>query len=98
GRQELRKEADAIGVLLSGEEDHERRLDLYRRGIEVFEDLDSFNAAFELMLKALRDYPDQMSLWEHASQLSARAGRGAELADAYRDVLRGDVEPELRKA
>jgi tetratricopeptide (TPR) repeat protein len=98
GRQELRKEADAIGVLLSVEEEHERRLELYRRGIEVFEELDSFNAAFELMLKALRDYPDQMSLWEHASQLSARAGRGAELADAYRDVLRGDVGPELRKA
>ena len=98
GRQERRKEADALGVLLSVEEEPDKRLALYRRGIQVFEELDSFNAAFELMLKALRDFPDQMSLWEHASALSARAGRGAELAEGYRDVLRGELSPELRKA
>lgn len=98
GRQERRKEADALGVLLSVEEEPEKRLELYRRGIKVFEELDSFNAAFELMLKALRDFPDQMPLWEHASALSSRAGRGAELAEAYRDVLRGELTGELRKA
>lgn len=97
-RQERRKEADALGVLLSVEEDQEKRLELYRRGIKVFEELDSFNAAFELMLKALRDFPEQMTLWEHASVLSARAGRGAELAEAYRDVLRGELPQDLRKA
>jgi golgin subfamily B member 1 len=97
-RRERRKEADALGVLLSVEEDPETRLSLFRRGISVFEELDSFNAAFELMLKALRDFPEQMSLWDQASVLSGRAGRGAELADAYRDVLRGDLPTELRKA
>lgn len=97
-RQERRKEADALGVLLSVEEDPDARLALFRRGISVFEELDSFNAAFELMLKALRDFPEQMSLWDQASSLSGRAARGAELADAYRDVLRGDLPPELRKA
>lgn len=98
GRQERRKEADALGVLLSVEDEPEKRLELYKRGIRVFEELDSFNAAFELMLKALRDFPDQMVLWEHASSLSSRAGRGAELAEAYRDVLRGELSSELRKA
>lgn len=97
-RQERRKEADALGVLLSVEEDPETRLALYRRGISVFEELDSFNAAFELMLKALRDFPEQMSLWDQAGILSGRAGRGAELADAYRDVLRGELPDELRKS
>src|SRR5690606_24815442 len=37
-RQERRKEADALGVLLSVEEDPEARLELYLRGVVVFEE------------------------------------------------------------
>ncbi|MEN9578671.1 MAG: hypothetical protein RJA70_1680, partial [Pseudomonadota bacterium] len=96
--QQSRREADTLGVLLSVEQDSDKRLELYERAVLVHQQLESFSAAFELMVRACREFPERLSLWERASELSARAGRPTELAEAYRDVLRGKLSEQTERA
>ena len=94
---ERRHEAEALAVLLSTEKDPATRRALYERAVAVLEGLDSFNAAFELMVRACRDFPEELELWDRATELAARASRGSELAETYRDVLRGELDREVQK-
>ncbi len=94
---ERRREADALSVLLDIEKEPARRLELLNRAMTVYEHLDSFGKAFEMSLVACREFPDLIDNWDRASTLSAASGRPTELADVYRDVLRGDVAPEVRR-
>jgi tetratricopeptide (TPR) repeat protein len=43
------------------------------------------------MLKAAREFPSELSLWDRADSLAALAGRPTDLAEAYREVLRADL-------
>lgn len=94
---ERRREAEALAVLLAAEREPAMRRALYERAVSVLEGLDSFNAAFELMVRACRDFPDDLELWDRATALAARSSRGSELAETYRDVLRGQLERDVQK-
>lgn len=93
-----RREAETLAVLLSVETEPAKRLELYERAVGVHEQLDSFGAAFEQMVKACREFPERLPLWQRAAELSARAGRPTELAEAYRDVLRQKLPEHTERA
>ncbi len=94
---ERRREADALTVLLSIEKDSAQRLSLFERGMAVYEQLDSHGKAFELALAACREFPEELRLWDRGAELSAQSGRPTELADVYREVLRGELSPEVKR-
>jgi tetratricopeptide (TPR) repeat protein len=94
GAQESRREADALGVLLEIEKQPARRLELLKRAMSVYEQLGSHGKAFELSLRACREFPDQLELWDQGATLSNLSGRPTELAEVYREVLRGDQLPK----
>lgn len=87
---ENRREADALSVLLEIEKSPARRLELLRRTMGVFQQLGSHGRAFELSLRACREFPEQLELWDQSAELSGLSGRPTELADVYREVLRRD--------
>ncbi len=94
---ERRREADALSVLLSIEKDPAQRLSLFERGMAVYEQLDSHGRAFELAVAACREFPEELRLWERGAELSAQSGRPTELADVYREVLRGELSPDVKR-
>jgi tetratricopeptide (TPR) repeat protein len=80
-----RREAQAIRVRLEGEKAEETRLGLYLKLAEVEEQkLGAAGTAFEVILRALNEFPANLPLWGRAAELSARAGRPTDLAEAYR--------------
>jgi len=91
-----RSEARVLKILLESTKELAPRLELERRLSTVYQKkLGSFSDALDVMLRAVREAPDQLELWERAEMLAADAGRPTELGDAYREVLRGKLEPEL---
>lgn len=94
---ESRREAGALEVLLGIEKEPRARLDLFTRGIGVYEQLDSHGKAFELALRACREFPEKIVLWDQGAALSAASGRPTELADVYREVLRGELSSDVRR-
>jgi golgin subfamily B member 1 len=97
---EARHEAQALGVMLEQNQNRGERLALYDRLTDVHEEkLGAFGTALDVMLRAVREYPDELALWERADSLSVLAGRPTDLAETYREVLRtgvpADVEGEL---
>lgn len=93
---ENRREADALVALLGAEKDASRRLDLYRRIVDVHEQLGSFSSAFDAIVKACHEFPSELDLWDRANVLCAQAGRPSELAEVYRDVLQADLPKEMQ--
>lgn len=97
-----RREAQAIRVRLEGEEGDDVRLGLYFKLADVEETkLGAAGTAFEVTLRALNEFAANLDLWGRASELSARAGRPTDLAEAYRLHLvagRGEGSPVLPEA
>ncbi len=91
---ESRREAEALVALLATESDPVRRLEVYVRAVGVYEQLDSYGAAFDTMLRACREFPQRIELWERVGTLSEQAARPTELLDVYRDVLQQELPPE----
>ncbi|WP_044241675.1 tetratricopeptide repeat protein [Chondromyces apiculatus] len=80
-----RREAMALRVLLEGEPDAERRRELYLRLAIVEESkLRAAGTAFDVLLRALHEFSDDLVLWDRAAELAQRAGRPTDLAEAYR--------------
>jgi tetratricopeptide (TPR) repeat protein len=79
------REAQAIRVRLEGEKDAGTRLGLYLKLALVEEKkLGAAGTAFEVILRALNEFPADLELWGRAAELAARAGRPTDLAEAYR--------------
>ncbi|HEX2733423.1 MAG TPA: tetratricopeptide repeat protein [Polyangiaceae bacterium] len=98
GAAESRREADALSVLIDMEKQPARRLELLRRTMAVYQRLDSHGRAFELALRACREFPEELELWDTAGSLSGLSGRPTELADVYREVLRRtDLSKSIRR-
>jgi tetratricopeptide (TPR) repeat protein len=91
-----RNEAQALRILLESTKDVTQRLELELRLSTVHEKkLGSYGDALDVMLRAVREAPDRLELWERADLLAMEAGRPTDLGEAYRDVLRNKLEPEL---
>jgi tetratricopeptide (TPR) repeat protein len=93
---DYRRQAQVLGVLLETTADAARRLELYTALAELEENkLSATGRAFDVVLRALAEFPDQIPLWDRASTLASRAARPIDLADAYRTALRAN--PDLPK-
>ncbi|HEY8946640.1 MAG TPA: tetratricopeptide repeat protein, partial [Polyangiaceae bacterium] len=93
---DARKEVDALNVMLAETRDGSERKRLFERLAEVQETkLSSHGSALDAMLVAVREFPRELSLWDRADSLASAAGRPTDLAEAYREVLRGSLPVEL---
>jgi tetratricopeptide (TPR) repeat protein len=80
-----KREAAAIRVRLEGERDGALRLALHQKLADVEETkLGAAGTAFEVVLRALTEFPPNLDLWGRAADLAAKAGRPTDLAEAYR--------------
>ncbi len=96
-KDEGAREIDALIVLLDVEKDAAQRLKIFSRAISVSQELETHGRAFELALRACREFPEELEMWDRCGELSERSGRPTELADAYREVLRNGVSERIRR-
>jgi golgin subfamily B member 1 len=83
-----RKQAQALAVLLETTTDPALRLPLYVKLATLEETrLSSAGRAFDLILRAVAEFPDRIDLWDRTADLAVRAARPTDLAEAYRTVL-----------
>jgi tetratricopeptide (TPR) repeat protein len=97
---DARHEVEALQAMLSASKDSEERFSLLARLASIQEQkLDSVNAAFDTLLRAVREFPDRLQLWDQAEELAARAARAGELAEAFRETVArvqgGDLEVDI---
>ncbi|MBX3180989.1 MAG: tetratricopeptide repeat protein [Polyangiaceae bacterium] len=93
---ESRREAEALEILLGSTTERTARLELWSRLADVHEEkLSEFGAAFEVMTRAIGEFPAELDLWSRAESLSVLSGRPTELAEAFRLVMQGELEPEV---
>lgn len=93
---EARREASALSVLLEQIKDPAERLSLYGRLTDVSEHkLSAHGSALDVVLAAVREFPGELSLWERADALATSAGRPTDLAETFREVLRGKHDAGL---
>ncbi|HKQ68544.1 MAG TPA: hypothetical protein VJT73_04360, partial [Polyangiaceae bacterium] len=98
--KDARRQAQALGVLLETTTEPERRLELYTTLAEIEEQqLSAAGRAFDVVLRGITEFPEELPLWDRANVLAARAARPTDLADAYRSSLRSNlpavIETEL---
>jgi golgin subfamily B member 1 len=80
-----RRESSAIRVRLEAEADRGARRSLHLKLADVEEKkLGAAGTAFEVILRALNEFPGDLELWGRAAELAGRAGRPTDLAEAYR--------------
>ncbi len=83
-----RREAEALRVRLEAEPEVEERRTLYVRLASVEEEkLSATGRAFDVILRALQEFPADLALWGRAAELAQRSGRPTDLAAAYRAHL-----------
>ena len=95
-----RREAEALSAMLTAQTVPAERRALYLKLADVHErKLESFNTALDVMLRATREFPSDLELWQRAEGLAVLANRPTDLAEAYREALRAgvasDIEVEL---
>lgn len=96
GSNEARREAHALSVLLAETKDKAERLPLYLRLADAQQHkLSSYGSALDVVLEAVRQYPSELSLWDRADELAQLAGRPTDLAEAFREVMRGTLPEAL---
>lgn len=80
-----RREAQMLRVLIETTEEPDRRLELHVALADAEEKkLGSPSAAFDVVLRALNEFPDELALWDRAAELAVASGRPTDLAEAYR--------------
>ncbi|TKC99382.1 tetratricopeptide repeat protein [Polyangium fumosum] len=85
---DARREAHALRVLLETETDTSTRLALFLKLADVNEEkLRAVGTALDVVLGALNEFSSELTVWDRASELAARAGRPTDLAEAYRTHL-----------
>ncbi len=90
---DARREAQALEVMIADADDDAERLELYQRLATVLESkLGAHSSALDVVLQAVVRYPNEISLWDRAEALSSESGRPTELAERFREVLRGKLE------
>lgn len=94
---DARREAQALGVLLEATQDQSERVALYGVLADVHEKkLNAPGTALDDVLRALREAPAEMPLWDRAGALAIASGRPTDLADAFKEALSaGSFTPEI---
>ncbi|MEY2933939.1 MAG: hypothetical protein RL033_4688, partial [Pseudomonadota bacterium] len=93
---DARREAESLEAALLGVNDPQERREMLVRLATVHETkLESHGAAFDVMLKALREFKEDLQLWDRAERLATASGRVTELAHALRDTLRSELSEEI---
>ncbi len=83
-----RRQSVAIRALIESESDPARRRELHVTLAQVEEErLGAPGTAFDVVLRALNEFPADLDLWERASVLAESSGRPTDLAEAYRNHL-----------
>lgn len=90
---DARREAQALAVMLGQTRDPSERLDIYTRLADVNDQkLGAHGNALDVMLAAVREFPTELGAWDRAEALAGAAGRPTDLAEAFREVLRSDLD------
>lgn len=93
---EARREAEALEVMIGSASEPSEKLALYNRLADVHEEkLTAYGSAFDVVLRAVRDYPTELGLWDRADSLCALSGRPTELAECYREMLSREIPREI---
>jgi tetratricopeptide (TPR) repeat protein len=96
---DARQEAEALFALLGTATPPLERRALYLKLADVQEQkLSSFNAALDVMLRAVREFPSDLELWHRAEALAAASNRPTDLAEAYREALRAELPEDIELA
>jgi golgin subfamily B member 1 len=91
-----RREAQSLTVLLDETRDPRERLAIFTRLCDVYEEkLKSYGSALDTLLKALREFPTDLALWDRGEALSVLAGRPTDLGEAFRELLHGELPPDI---
>src|SRR5690606_2705472 len=92
---DARREDEALRAALDVVSEPQERKALLLRLADVNEhQLESHGAAFDVILKGLHEFGDDLSLWDRAERLAVNSGRVTELAHVLREVLRLNLSPE----
>lgn len=90
------REAQALNVMLSQTREPDKRLEIYTNLADVHDQkLGAHGNALDVMLAAVREFPTELSLWDRADSLATAAGRPTDLAEAFREVLRSDLDRSI---
>ena len=82
---DARREAQALRVMLEAETSRDGRKALHVKLADVEErKLSAAGNAFDVILRALLEFPDDLTLWDRAAELAQKSGRPTDLAEAYR--------------
>lgn len=93
---DARREAEALRVMLESQEDPSERLALHVKLADVEEEkLSAPGTAFDVILRALNEAPEDLTIWDRAEDLANKAGRPTDLSEAYRAHLVGTAEQEV---
>jgi tetratricopeptide (TPR) repeat protein len=93
---DARREAEALSSLLATAKEPLERRALYLKLCGVHDTkLQSANAALDVMLRAVREFPAELELWQRADTLAASANRPTDLAEAFREALRAPLPPNV---
>lgn len=93
---EAPREAAVLAVLLEETRAKEARLELYARLAELHEgSLEDYGKALDVLLAAVREYPEQLELWERIDSLAVLAGRSAEVGKALERALSEPLGPNV---
>lgn len=93
--EDARREAQALDVLLETTTERDKRLELFARLTDVHEEkLEAYGTAFNVVLRAVNEYPDELGFWDRADALATLSGRPTDLAEAYRTMLSGELGEE----
>ncbi|HVW24349.1 MAG TPA: tetratricopeptide repeat protein [Polyangiaceae bacterium] len=96
---DARQEAEALSALLATAKPALERRALYLKLADVQEQkLASFNAALDVVLRAVREFPSDLELWHRAEALAAASNRPTDLAEAYREALRTELPEDVELA
>lgn len=90
-----RRQAGAIRALIETEAEPARRRELHVALTDVEEEkLSAPGTAFDVILRALNEFPSDVDLWSRAASLADKSGRPTDLAEAYRTHLVSEAAKE----
>ncbi|MDX2051207.1 MAG: tetratricopeptide repeat protein [Polyangiaceae bacterium] len=92
GQDEVR-----VLLLLEAEAKEPRaKLQFLERIADVYQtNLSSAGRALDVVLRGIRQFPEELNLWDRAEELARLASRPTDLAEVFREVLSSELPPAL---